>query len=120
MAGVKGRTGRKRGVPNKVTRELKALAQQYTPAALTELVRLTTKAENEAVRVAAIKELFDRAYGKPAQAVTGEIKHDHSSADAAFEALAAAVEGLGWRPTTAGPRDADQMAWQSAPPAGHA
>lgn len=70
------RGGRKKGTPNKATAEFKALAGQYTEAALIELARLSTEAESEAARVAAIKEIFDRAYGRPAQAVdvTGDMK----------------------------------------------
>ena len=57
--------GRKKGVPNKATAEIKALARESAPAAVKELVRLSTGAENETTRVAAIKELLDRGYGKP-------------------------------------------------------
>ena len=46
--------------------------QDYTPAALQELVRLTTQAESEQARIMAIKELFDRAYGKSSQHVESE------------------------------------------------
>lgn len=63
--------GRKPGVPNKATATLRELAQQYIPSALVELARLANEAESESARVAAIKELFDRAYGKAPQAHTG-------------------------------------------------
>jgi hypothetical protein len=59
--------GRRAGVPNKITAEIKELAQQYAPAALKELARLSTAAKMEAARVAAIKEILDRAYGKATQ-----------------------------------------------------
>jgi hypothetical protein len=59
--------GRVKGVPNKATADIKALARKHTPAAMTELARLATKAESEQARVAAIKELFDRGYGKAKQ-----------------------------------------------------
>lgn len=61
--------GRKAGVPNKATREIKALAQSYGAGAIRELARLSTKAESETARVSAIKELLDRAYGKAPQAI---------------------------------------------------
>ncbi len=60
------RGGRKAGTPNHATAEVKALARQHGPAAITELARLSSEAESEQARVAAIKELLDRAYGKSA------------------------------------------------------
>lgn len=59
--------GRKPGAHNKVTADIMALAQQYSDEAVRELARLATKANSEAARVAAIKELLDRAYGKSKQ-----------------------------------------------------
>jgi hypothetical protein len=52
--------------------DVKATAQQYAPAAIEELARLTTEAESESARVAAIKELLDQAYGKSRQSISGE------------------------------------------------
>ena len=71
---MKGRKtgGRVKGVPNKATREIKALAQQYTDQALTTLVQVMQASESDAARVAAARELLDRGYGKSTQAVTGE------------------------------------------------
>ena len=66
------RGGRKPGSVNKVTKDIRALAQVHTDAAITELARLAKHAESEAARVAAIKELLDRGHGKSAQAITGE------------------------------------------------
>lgn len=64
--------GRKKGTPNKSTAELKQLARQYTEVALIELARLVTQAESEQARVAAIKEIFDRGYGKATQFIAGD------------------------------------------------
>ena len=69
------RGGRKAGTPNKVTAEIKALAAEHAPAIIKELVRLATKAKNEATRVAAGKELLDRAFGKAPQALVGDPKN---------------------------------------------
>ena len=71
---MKGRKtgGRVKGVPNKATREIKALAQQYTDQALATLVQVMQASESDAARVAAARELLDRGYGKSTQAVTGE------------------------------------------------
>jgi hypothetical protein len=64
--------GRKKGVLNKSTQDIKALASEYGPAVITELARLATDAVNEQTRVSACKELLDRIYGRPTQ--TQEIK----------------------------------------------
>jgi hypothetical protein len=61
--------GRTKGTPNKATADIKALAREHAPDAMRELARLATKAESEAARVAAIKELFDRGFGKPTQSL---------------------------------------------------
>lgn len=63
------RGGRRAGTPNKATADIKALAMQHAASAMTELARLATKAESEAARVAAIKELFDRGFGKAKQSL---------------------------------------------------
>ncbi len=70
--GIRSGAGRKPGVPNKVTAEVRELALRYAPAAISELARLARSAESEAVRVTAIKELLDRAYGKSRQAIVGD------------------------------------------------
>lgn len=72
--------GRIKGTPNKATYDLKALAQQYTEPALKELARLALNGKTEPARVAAIKELFDRGYGKARQ----PLEH---SLDNSFEQL---------------------------------
>lgn len=61
--------GRRAGTPNKATREIKELARPHGPALMKELVRLALKAESEQARVSAIKEVFDRGWGKSPQAV---------------------------------------------------
>src|SRR5262245_54567988 len=68
-------SGRKKGTPNKVTAEIKELAQQYGPEAIAELARLATQAESEAARVAAIKELLDRGYGRAMQPIEGSMTY---------------------------------------------
>ena len=50
--------GRQKGTPNKATAEIKALTAQHAPAIVKELVRLATKAKNEATRVAAAGQGF--------------------------------------------------------------
>ncbi len=73
-------SGRKAGVPNKATAEIKVLARQYGPQAIEELAilaGLTVKkgrnaAANEQARIAAAKEILDRAYGKSTQPISGD------------------------------------------------
>jgi len=65
---AKGRKtgGRKPGVPNKATRELKEIAQQYTTKAIHTLLDIMEHGQTEAARVAAAREVLDRGYGRPA------------------------------------------------------
>lgn len=63
------RGGREKGVPNKATREIKAVAQLHGPQAIAELVRIMTSSESDSARVTAARELLDRGYGKPAQSL---------------------------------------------------
>jgi hypothetical protein len=71
---AKGRKtgGRKRGTPNKISGDVRALALEYVPDALVELARLAAEAESEAARLSAIREILDRAFGKAAQQVSGD------------------------------------------------
>ena len=75
--------GRQKGVLNKSTQDIKALAIEYGPAVITELARLATDAVNEQTRVSACKEILDRVYGKASQAIehSGEIGSPNDSSD---------------------------------------
>ncbi len=64
--------GRPLGSKNRITHDLRLIALAATPAAMKELKRLATHAKSEAVRVMAIKEIFDRAVGKAKIAVDHE------------------------------------------------
>ncbi len=65
--GARQGAGRKPGSQNKATAAVRELAQQYAPAAIAELARLAKSAKSEAARVAAIREILDRAYGRSQQ-----------------------------------------------------
>jgi hypothetical protein len=58
--------GRARGTPNRVTRDVRALANTYTAEAIATLIDLMRHG-SEQVRLAASRELLDRAVGRPAQ-----------------------------------------------------
>ena len=62
----KGQSGNPGGRP-RVIAELRDLARAHAPEAIKELARLAVKARSESARVAAIRELLDRGYDKPAQ-----------------------------------------------------
>ena len=68
--------GRPKGVPNKATADIKAIAQPYGPAAIALLAEMSglvpgIRAEPDAVRVAALRELLDRGFGKATQPISG-------------------------------------------------
>jgi len=57
--------------PNKATVEVKELARLHGPAAIKEAVRIMQKSDSDQARLAAAREILDRAYGKPHQAIVG-------------------------------------------------
>jgi hypothetical protein len=69
------RGGRAKGVPNKITRDVKQIAQEYGPSAIHRLAWFAgllpnqPDAINPVAQIAAIKELLDRGYGKATQPV---------------------------------------------------
>jgi hypothetical protein len=68
--------GRPKGALNKATAELKELAQPYGPPSIARLALLAgltdaPGSESEATQLGALRELLDRGYGKPAQAIVG-------------------------------------------------
>jgi nuclear transport factor 2 (NTF2) superfamily protein len=68
--------GRPRGAPNKATRELRALAREYTEQALLVLAEMMgDRAAPHAARVHAATALLDRGHGKPRQ------EFEHSGSD---------------------------------------
>jgi hypothetical protein len=77
------RGGRQKGTPNRVTGELRLIAAEHGPAAITELVSIAldpeTKSKSKATRIAAIRELLDRGFGRPSQAL------EHSVAVGQFD-----------------------------------
>jgi hypothetical protein len=79
MAAPKGHAkygGRVAGTPNKATAEIRDLARADGPAVFKELVRLALESKNEQTRVAAIKEILDRGYGRASQPIDGDGQGD--------------------------------------------
>jgi len=70
MAKGKKTGGRRKGTLNHATREIKELAGALVPEAYTQLGRLLrAKGTAEASRLRAIEIVFERAFGRPSQAV---------------------------------------------------
>jgi hypothetical protein len=67
------KAGRKPGVPNKATRDIKELAALHGPAIIAGLAIIAKTSKNLPARVAAGKEILDRAYGKSPQNVTADV-----------------------------------------------
>ena len=74
--------GRPKGVPNKATAEIKALAQVYGALGIKKLATLggllvdadgieIRGADSDVAKIAAIKELLDRGFGKAVQPQSG-------------------------------------------------
>lgn len=66
------RGGRAKGTPNRYGPDIRYLAGKYANLCVEQLVRIATKSKIEVNRLGAISQLLDRAYGKPAQALTGD------------------------------------------------
>lgn len=71
MAAGRKTGGRVKGTLNKATADIKALARQYTEEAMAGLIGIVRNSESDAAKVAAIKEILDRAYGKSKQPLIG-------------------------------------------------
>ncbi len=77
--------GRPAGAANKVTDELKALAREYTEEAVQALVKVMRESDSDTAIISASNSILDRAHGKPAQTVAGDIDNP------------LVFEAIGWR-----------------------
>jgi len=64
--------GRQKGTLNKATKDVKALAQKHGADAIKTLATLAKKADSDAAKIAACRELLDRGYGKASQVIAGD------------------------------------------------
>lgn len=60
-------SGRKKGTPNRVTKEVREAAQKFGKQGISALVRLLNCGDPK-IEFAAARELLDRAYGRPSEA----------------------------------------------------
>ena len=87
------RGGRKAGVPNKATAEIRRLAREHGPAAIQELARLAKEAQSEQARISACNALLDRAYGRSQASQPVELDlPDTSTIDGVTRSLTAILE----------------------------
>jgi hypothetical protein len=71
----KGQSGNPGGRP-KVLGDVQEMARQHAPRVIVELARLALKAKSETARIAAIRELLDRGYGRARQAMEVSVPAD--------------------------------------------
>lgn len=72
MAKGKKTGGRVAGTLNKATADIKEAARVHGPEAIGLLWLLARTSETDGTRVAAIKEILDRGYGKATQIIGGD------------------------------------------------
>jgi hypothetical protein len=85
--------GRKKGTPNKITADIKALAQEHGATAITILATILTTAESDQAKIAAAKELLDRGYGKATQQVIGAGEDGEHLIDASLNVTFVSPDG---------------------------
>jgi hypothetical protein len=89
--------GRPNGAANKIGHDVRALARDYSGGAIVELAKLAGLVEyhpaaaSEQDRIAALKELLDRGYGKAPQSidVTAQVTRPEGLTDAQLLQIAA-------------------------------
>ncbi|GGA00370.1 hypothetical protein [Dyella caseinilytica] len=86
--------GRRPGIPNKVTADIKAIAQQYGKRAIQRLVQIMENDEApHAAQVAASRELLNRGYGQSQQS-TDITNSDGSLSHPGYAVIPEQAEGM--------------------------
>ena len=67
--GARPGAGRKAGGTNSVTPDIKQMTRRYADEAVQAVYNIMKKSKFESNRFAAAKELMDRGFGKPTQAI---------------------------------------------------
>jgi hypothetical protein len=80
MANGRKTGGRQKGTPNRATADIKNLARVHGPAVIAELARMSgvtdaPGAQTLAARIAAMRELLDRAFGRRSCAPSQPVSH---------------------------------------------
>lgn len=72
--GARPGAGRKAGIPNKSNQDVKALIQANVDMVqiIKGLAQIAVQGDSDAARVAASRELLDRAFGKATQPIAGD------------------------------------------------
>jgi hypothetical protein len=70
--GARPGAGRKAGVPNKATADVKEAARIHGPDAIKVLASLMIKADTDSAKISAANSILDRAYGKATTVVGNE------------------------------------------------
>jgi len=63
---------RPKGAKNKTEHDVRVMARKHGPRMIEHLAAIAERGESESARVTAIKEILDRAYGKPVQPHDGD------------------------------------------------
>ena len=66
MGGKREGGGRPKGSKNKIQKHIRELCKDYTEDGVRMLVHLAFRSRSDFARIAALQELFNRAWGKPA------------------------------------------------------
>lgn len=91
LGGKRPGAGRPKGALNKATKDVRAVAQQFTDDAIKTLAAIMRSDEQPAAaRVSAAKELLERGHGKSVQPIehSGELRTARDMTDAELLAIA--------------------------------
>ncbi len=65
-------SGRKKGTPNRITREVREIAQKYTARAVRQAWKLAKEAKSQDTQLKALELILAYGHGKPTQMIAGD------------------------------------------------